>query len=154
MLAESVALLDVRDVLAFVQGTLESWCAATAKRGRIVLSEDERADLACEGVAIMYKLAEEFQPHMDGYDQPGRFSGYAAMFLPRKLGDAWHRMHPEHQLRTQPDGKRRWEYRERAVSLDAIVAEDPDRHALMAAPASSTQIEGWLRRALWEDADR
>jgi hypothetical protein len=155
MLAEAVSLYDVGDVHAFVQATIERFIRPTATRGRIVLASDEREELASEGIAIMYRLAADYKPRLEGYDHDGRFSGYAAMFLPRKLGDAWHRMHEEHQLVTEPDGKRRWHYRERAVSLEAMTAEDPDRHALLAAPqASGEEIEGWLRQALREDSER
>lgn len=136
-----VCFRDVRDPAAFVQGTINRFCRATASRGPIVLSQDERDELHAEGLAILCKLAQEFEPHRDGYEQEGRFSGYAAMYLPRKLGDAWHRLHPEHTLRVQPEGGRKWTYGERAVSLEAVTAEDPDRHALLAVAPSTDAAE-------------
>jgi hypothetical protein len=58
------------------------------------------------------------------------------MFLPRRLGDAWHKSHPEHRYITDPlTGKRGWRYDHPAVSLDAITAEPDgagDRHLLHA----------------------
>jgi len=135
-----VALHDVKDASAFVH--------ATINRSRIVLTLAEREDLHAEGMAIMVKLARDYQPHIAGHDHEGRFSGYAAMYLPRKLGDVWHRNHPEHQLRTQDDGKRRWEYSERAVSLDALAGVDPDRQLLLAAKRQPTDLRGRLLLAL------
>jgi hypothetical protein len=59
-----------------------------------VLSTDERAELVAEGLAILCKLAHDYKPHIARHARnEGRFSGYAA--------------NPEHQLRTQPDGRRR-----------------------------------------------
>lgn len=148
MLTQPVAILDIRDAEGFVQATINRWQHPTRERGRIELSDIEREELAAEGMAILCKLRQQFNPHMDGYAQAGRFSGYAAMYLPRKLGDAWHRMHDEHQLRTQPDGGRRWHYGERAVSLEALTAEDPDRHMLMASIDEGNDLTSRLHRAL------
>lgn len=137
-------LHDIKDPSAFVH--------ATINRARLVLSGDEYDELHAEGVAILHKLAAEYKPHTAGHDQEGRFSGYAAMFLPRKLGDAWHRMHPEHMLVTQPSGQRRWAYRERAVSLEAIVADDPDRNDLLADRRQRADLKTRLHSALLEQA--
>jgi hypothetical protein len=142
-------LHDVRDPSAFVQGTINAFTAPNAKRGPIVLSSDERDELHQEGLAILYRLASIFEPHREGYDQAGRFSGFAAAMLPRKLGDAWHRMHPEHRHVTdQETGKRHWEYTERAVSLEALTAEDPDRHQIMASQSDSGNLGERLHAAL------
>lgn len=119
MLAGIVSLYDVDDVEAFVQATLNN--------SNIDFSGEERDELVLEGIAIMCDLAARYEPHRPGYQQAGRFSGYAAMFLPRRLGDAWHRLHPEHCYVTRPDGSREWVYLERAVSLDGIRSEDHQR---------------------------
>ena len=147
MLAETVALFDVRDVESFVQATINA-------SGR-TYTQDMRDELCAEGFRIMLDLAAKFEPHRAGYEHEGRFSGFAAKYLRLKLEDAYHRLCPEHTLRADPEtGRRVWHYGERAVSLEAMTAEDPDRHALMAAPETSEQVEGWLRQALQEDADR
>ena len=125
MLAEVVALHDVRDAESFVHATLNA--------SRRIYSLEEREELAAEGLAILCKLASDFEPHRDGYAHAGKFSGFAAKYLRLKLEDAYHRQHPEHQLRTQPDGRRRYEYGERAVSLHAYTGEDgEDRGELLA----------------------
>ncbi len=124
MLAEAVALHDVRDAVAFVQATLNA--------SRRLYPPDEREELVAEGLAILCHLASRFEPQRDGYQQAGRFSGFAAKYLRLKLEDAYHRLHPEHQLRTQPDGKRRYEYGDHAVSIDAMTADDPERGGLLA----------------------
>jgi hypothetical protein len=142
---------DIEDPSAFVHGTINKWCRPTSERGPIILSLDEREELHAEGMAILCKLARDFRPHMDGYDQEGWFSGYAAMFLPRKLGDAWHRMHADHLLVTDPEtGKRRWRYLEKAVSLDALTGEDPDRQPLLASRSDETDLRSQVGRALDE----
>lgn len=152
LLAEPVAILDIRDAEGFVQATINRWQSPTKDRGRIELSEWEREELAATGLEILCKLRDRFNPHMDGYEHAGRFSGFAAVYLPRKLGDAWHRMHDEHQLRTQPDGTRRWHYGEKAVSLEALTADDPDRHLIMASTRSGFDLGDRLHAALVERA--
>ena len=110
MLSATVALYDIQNAEAFVRSTLDS--------SRIRFASEEREELVLEGLAVLCDLAGSFQPHMPGYDQPGRFSGYAARFLPRRLGEAWHRLHPEHVYRTRADGSREWEYLQPPISLD------------------------------------
>lgn len=117
MLATSVALMDIADVEGFV--------AATLKRSGIRFTPDEHEDLMAEGLAILYQLAQQWQPRMPGHQQDGRFSGYAAMMLPKRLTDAWHKMHREH-TRLRSPGKRQWVYGEPAVSLDAVNARRDD----------------------------
>lgn len=116
MLATPFRLYDIDDCEGFV--------AATIQRAGITVETSEHEELMLEGLAILCELAGKFEPHRPGYSQPGRFSGYAAQFLPRRLGDAWHRAHPEHRYVTftEPDGstKRRWVYDSAPVSLDGI----------------------------------
>lgn len=143
MLAETISLGDVRDVAAFVQATLN--------RSRRVYPADERDDLFAEGVCIMLQLHARFDPHRDGYEHAGRFSGFAAKYLPLKLEDAYHRLHPEHTLRTCPDGRRRYDYGERAVSLEALTGDDPERDGVMADIRQSEQdLRATVGRALDE----
>jgi hypothetical protein len=117
LLATPFRLHDIDDVEGFV--------AATIKRAGITADEDEMQELKLEGIAILFELERKFDPHRPGYDRPGWFSGYAAQFLPRRLGDAWHRAHPEHRYVTGPDGKRRWVYDQAPASLDAITSSKP-----------------------------
>lgn len=122
MLATTVALHDVADVAGFV--------AATISRAGITAAAAEHEELMLEGLAILYTLAAAYKPRLDGYAQDGRFSGFAARYLPRKLGDAWHRLHPEHRYVTDPaTGKRGWRYGKPTISLDALTEGD-DAHAL------------------------
>lgn len=140
---------DIRDPERFVNATINA--------SRRIYSPDERAELVAEGLAILWKLASDFEPHRDGYEHGGRFSGFAAKYLRLKLEDAYHRLHPEHQLRTADsdgkpyaDGKRHWHHGERAVSLEAIVAEDPDRHGLLAGQPDEADLRGRVAQALDE----
>jgi hypothetical protein len=108
-----VALEDIADVEGFVNATLNA--------SGIEFQPDERDELVCEGLAILYALHQRFERRRAGYTQDGRFSGFAAMYLPRKLGDAWHRGRPEHRYVTGPDGKRSWAFFKAHVSLDGII---------------------------------
>lgn len=114
-----VALHDIRDVEYFV--------AKIITKAIPNLPHDEFQELKSEGIAILYQLAARYEPHRDGYATPGSFAGYASMFLPRRLGDAWHRMHPEHTYVTEtlPDGRqvRRWRYLAPPTSLDQLLTD-------------------------------
>jgi hypothetical protein len=102
-LATPLRLHDVDDAEGFV--------AATISRSGIPFDPSEHQELMLEGLAILCELAAKYEPHRPGYKQAGRFSGYAAQFLPRRLGDAWHRLHPNHRYVTDPvTGKRSWHY--------------------------------------------
>lgn len=121
MLAAVVSLRDIADVEGFVCATLERF----QRESEVELADDEYEELTLEGITIVYELAAKFEPHRAGYAQAGRFSGYAACFLPKRLGDAWHRRHPEHRYVTGDDGKRHWEYLKQTVSLEEELAARP-----------------------------
>ena len=104
-----VRLHNIKDAAAFTVEALE--------RSGITYDEHEREDLISEGMAILCTMAAKWAPEQHG-DGTGSFLGYAHTYLPRRLLDAWHKSHPEHSYRTQPDGRRRWEYGKRADSLD------------------------------------
>lgn len=106
----TLTLYNVRDTRAFVADKLH--------KSRLRLSRDEREELICEGVAIMCELANRYEPHRDGYEQAGTFSGFAGYFLPRKLQDAYYRMHPEHRTVRDEDGTKRREFGHAALSLE------------------------------------
>ncbi|MGH7458567.1 MAG: hypothetical protein ACREKN_05685 [Longimicrobiaceae bacterium] len=131
MLATSVAIHDIKDAEGFVKATL--------KRSGIRFEAGEFEELVCEGMAILWELAAKYEPHRAGYAQAGRFSGYAARYLPRRLGRSWHRSHREHRLITNPDGSRHWVYGEAPQSFDALPPSKLDR---LVRPASE-----WLSSA-------
>jgi len=110
LLAAPIGLHDIEDVERFVANSLH--------RSGLPFRRQEQEELISEGLCILYELAEKFEPQREGYAQAGRFSGYAAQFLPRRLGDAWHKRHPEHRRIAGDDGKRRWVYTEAAFSLE------------------------------------
>lgn len=117
---------------------VEKYAQASLNRSRRVYSPEEREELLAESIRICVELASKFDPHRNGYDKAGRLCGYITKFLPLKAEDAYHRLHPEHRLVTHEDGKRRYEYGEKAVSLDALTADDPDRQPMLAdRPATS-----------------
>jgi hypothetical protein len=119
---------------------LEGFVRATLTASELEFGRDELEDLVAEGVALAFELAGRYDPHRNGYEQPGRLSGYLAAFLPKRLGDAWHRLHAEHRYVTDPaTGKRSWHYDLPPASLDALIEEsdrdaeqrrDPDRFLL------------------------
>jgi hypothetical protein len=133
LLGQPVAILDIENCEAFVQRTID--------RSGIEYSASEREELLAEGLTILCELAGKYKPlpMRPGIDkQAGRFSGYAAMFLPRRLGDAWHKIHLEHRYVTNPDtGKRGWYYMPPVLSLDGLASGDADsgEHHLLNARA-------------------
>jgi hypothetical protein len=123
MSARPVPVWDIEDTVSFVQ--------ATVRRKLIkVRTHDEFEEMVAEGLVILFDLARRYDPARETpSSKPGHvcktercckpsFAGYAAMLLPPKLLDAWHSHHPEHLLRTQPDGSRKWTYLKEACSLD------------------------------------
>lgn len=125
LLPSVVSLHDIDDVEMFIQAQLNTW----RTKARITyLPLEDREWLTCEALCILYELADRFEPHRPGYEQAGRFSGFAAAYLPKKLGDAWHRWHEGHRYVTDPDsGRRRWEFFKPSVSLNGIVDEIDSR---------------------------
>lgn len=107
---EDGSLLDIENVWAFARATLNA--------APVTFDHDEFIELEAEAVLILYQLADKYEAHRIGYESPGRFSGYAAKFLPRRLDDAWHRLHPEHVYATTPEGKREWVYLKQTVSIE------------------------------------
>jgi hypothetical protein len=120
LIGQQIRLGDVDNLEAFVQRTID--------RSQIQYSPQEREELLAEGLAISYELAAKYKPlpMRPGIDtKPGRFSGYLAMFLPRRLGDAWHRNHPNHRYITDPDtGLRSWHYEAPMLSLDSLMDQE------------------------------
>lgn len=120
--ASGIQLHDIEDVEGFVIDCLN--------RSAIQFDRDEREDLIAEGVCLLYELARRYEPKRAGHTKAGRFSGFASQFLPRRLGDAWHARNPHHVRAPDETGKRRWQYLERAVSFDAVVAEQGRGHSV------------------------
>ena len=85
--------------------------------------------MVAEGIVILYDLASKFIAHKPGYEKPGSFAGYASRYLPKKMFAAWHKLHPEHVLRAQADGTKRYEYGTAPISFDTYVEGDhPGEH--------------------------
>jgi hypothetical protein len=131
------SLHDIENVQAFVGATVRRWRAASS----ISLPPGEHSELVAEGVVAVYELARRYEHHRPGYGQPGSFAGLVAQLLPRRLTNAWHRMHPEHQRITQ-DGRRVWRYLPPTLSLDALADERPH----MLASARPISAPATLRR--------
>jgi hypothetical protein len=134
----------IEDAEAFVQSQLNA--------SRRVYAPEEREELVAEGLRILVELADRFEPHRDGYEGQGRLPGFCAKYLRLKLEDAYHRLHPEHRLVTQPDGRRRYLYGEHAVSLDALTGDDPDREPVLASVKSldAATVARRAHKALWD----
>lgn len=119
-------LHDIESVQGFVRAAVQSWRAGSDVR----LAPGEYIELVSEGVVALYELASRYEHHRPGYERPGSFAGLAAQLLPRRLTNAWHRMHPEHHRATRPDGTREWRYGTPALSLDALAEDWPQALAL------------------------
>jgi hypothetical protein len=106
----TVCLHDILDA--------ESFVAANIAKSRVILRDQhEREELLAEGLAILLELSVRYKPHMDGYKRAGSFAGYAAAYLPGRMRDAYHALHPEHVARRDADGRRVYSYGERPMSL-------------------------------------
>lgn len=106
----SVELGDIKEAYGFVAKCI-------AKSG-IKVQGEEYDEMMCEGIVILCALHDRYDASKDTGPKAS-FAGYAWYLLPRKLKDAWHKLHPEHVMRTQPDGKRKYEYHQAPVSIDA-----------------------------------
>ena len=118
------SVLDVGDPDSFVRSCI--------KRSRIKPENpDTYEELVCEGIAILFELADKYDPERDGGIDPelcegtdgvASFAGYAWYLLPLRLVNAWHRMHPNHVLTTvtAEDGskKRVWVYYDEPASIE------------------------------------
>lgn len=112
-LREPVSLHDIKNVEAFVVNCVQ-------RSGSAPLPH-EWEDMIAEGVAMLYKMGNDYDPERneDGSDT-FKFSGYAIRYLPKKLREHWHRSREEHLEKLQPDGKRKWIYHQSALSWDQI----------------------------------
>lgn len=132
------ALGDVDDAEAFVKSCIR-------KAGLVWLERDEYEELAAEGLVILCDLYNRYDPSKETNPDKASFHGYAWFLLPRKLLDAWHKMHPEHVLKTFKENAvdeetgedvvvttRKYVYYESACSLDERIErfEDPDDYEL------------------------
>ena len=112
MLRRQCSIYDVEDIEAFV--------VMCIKRSGVKPMSHEWEDLVAEGLCLLWAMSNNYQQGI------GCFSGYAVKYMPRKIREAYNRG-SEHALhRTQEDGTRRWEYYERAVSLDALMQENKE----------------------------
>jgi hypothetical protein len=120
-LSAKVALYNIEDCEAFVRHCM--------KKGRVILDGDAYDELLAEGLVLLYEMAGKYQPHRDpswhgaSTERTKGFYGYALFLLPRKLGDAWHRMNPHHVQRTVEGGRRVYEYHRPAKSLDELAGQ-------------------------------
>lgn len=98
-----IALHDIDDCEAFV---IDAW-----RRTRIRLDRIDE-ELVAEGLAVLWRMGIKF-------DGRGRFSGYAAKYLPGKLIDAWHGQHENH-VSVRAAGQRSVEILDPALSLQGL----------------------------------
>lgn len=113
VLSAKVSLHDVEDVEAFV--------IMCIKRSGCNAPSSAWDDLICEGICLLYKMASNYKPRLDGYTQDGRFSGYAVKWLPKQILKAWHTSHEHHLYTKDPITKKRgWTYRLAPVSFEMI----------------------------------
>lgn len=115
MLGRKIALHDIKDVEAFVIMCLKrSGCGAPPEHWD---------DLICEGIVLLYRMAGNYKPRMNGHEVDGRFSGYAVMWLPKQINQAWHKSQAHHLYAKDDDGNRGWTYRLAPVSYELIAEE-------------------------------
>jgi hypothetical protein len=137
-LLPKTSLRDIQDVEGFVINCI--------KRSGAPVQPHEYEDLVAEGLCILYAMERKYIPKMTGYTKEGRFSGYAIKWMPRKMKEAWHKMHEECTLQTMPDKTRRWVRRQPAASWDALQEHARNGHhfdeSQLRTPGSFVAIPG------------
>lgn len=119
-----ITLRDIADVEAFV--------IACVKRAGTGAPPMYWEDLVSEGIALLYAMERNYKDQLDGYDQAGRFSGYAIKWLPKQINQAWHKSQEHHLYLTDPeDGRRKWTYRIAPVSYEyAVLTADSESESM------------------------
>jgi hypothetical protein len=121
MLHNRVSLFDIYDVEAFV--------IACVKRSGTNAPREYWDDLVAEGICLLYQMAKNYKPQMDGYETAGKFSGYAIMWLPKQIKQAWHRSQEHHVHVTDKETrKREWRYRLAPISYEIAVVTRNEEH--------------------------
>lgn len=125
-----VQVHDVADAEGFVRDIIRR------KLRKANISRQDMDDMVQSGLLVLLELAKRYDPAKDiKKPRPGHvcrgprccvpsFAGYASFLMPNKLLDAWHAQHPNHLLKTQEDGSRKYMYLREACSLD----EGPGGH--------------------------
>lgn len=135
MLPSPVQLHDIKDVEAFVRGTI--------RRKVQVIAAEDMEDMVCEGIMILYDLSRLYD---SSRDRPSKdpdhqcrgancckpsFAGYANFLLPKKLTASYYRGKPNCMLQTK-DGVRGYVILETAITMydnrDHILDQDNVRH--------------------------
>lgn len=93
---------------------------------------------------LLYAMAKNYKHQMDGYDKPGRFSGYAIKFLPRQIAREWHRQQEHHLYRKQPDGTRKWEVMQPPISYESATAENAQEGQKRRVEHTMRTIQQWV----------
>lgn len=106
---QKVACHDVLDVEAFVIKAMRT--------SGITPGRDETEDIVMAGIVVLYDMANRYKPQMDGYARPGRFSGWAAKYLPGRIRDAYFQMHENIVVRVDTEGHKRREFLPAPVRL-------------------------------------
>jgi hypothetical protein len=119
MLTSKVSLHDIIDVEAFV--------IMCVKRSGSNAPVEYWDDLVAEGICLLYVMARNYKPRLNGYDKDGCFSGYAVKWLPKQIKQAWHKSQEHHLHATDPEtGKRGWTFRLTPVSYEVAVKGSND----------------------------
>ena len=110
-LRRPVPLHDIEDADAYV--------STVVRRLRLTLSAELRAELECEGLAILLQLAAD-------WNGGGTFSGYVSSLLDKRLLSAWCEMEGCSRRRVKNEdgkwtGERRW-VKPPVSSLDEVLA--------------------------------
>lgn len=116
MLRRRVSLHDVNDVEAFV--------VACIKRSGANAPPEDWEELIAEGILLLYTMANNYKPRLEGYAKDGCFSGYAIKWLPKQIHQAWHKSQEHHlYVKDKETGKRGWVYRITPVSYEVAVLD-------------------------------
>lgn len=114
MLRGKVSLHDIVDVEAFV--------IMSVKRSGCNAPSEYWDELVAEGICLLYTMAKNYKPKLEGYETEGCFSGYAIMWLPKQIKQAWHKSQEHHLHVTDKEtGKREWKYKLTPASYELAI---------------------------------
>lgn len=104
-----IAVHDVADAEAFVIHAMHT--------SGITPGRDETEDIIAAGLLVLCEMADRYKPRMPGYQTDGRFSGYAARWLPGRIRDAYFGMHENIIARVDNNGHKHREFLDAPVRL-------------------------------------
>lgn len=121
---QRVGVHDVVDAEAFVIASMRKVHLDPG----MLRQRGELEDTISTGLLILFELASRYKCRLDGYEQDGCFSGYAARYLPARIMDAYWDGH-ENVTTAVVDGRKRRVVHPAPVTLAPVEHVDDEETA-------------------------